>query len=387
MAPKNESCRIAHLTGKVCRGGIDTVVMEYYRNIDRRRFQFDFIMDGYDETPLDREIAALGGRVYKVEPYARNLYRNMKQCSAIFENNCYQIVHAHLNTLSVFPLAMAWRAKVPVRIAHSHSTAAPGEGGKTFFKYILRPYARLFATHYCACSAYAGKWLFGDKLDRTGKVKLSKNAVNLDKFAYNEQVRARLRRELELEQKFVVGHVGRFVYQKNHPFLVDIFHEVVRLKENTVLMLLGSGPSKDAIKKKVASLGLTDKVLFLGSRSDVPALMQAMDVFVFPSHYEGLGLVTIEAQAAGLKTIVSEAIPQEAQVTDLLTYCRLAQPPALWAQRVVNAYAGESPKRPDTREQLRQKGYDIIQAAGELEKWYMSLNANKFKAPNYYPRL
>ena len=365
-----ELIRVAHVVGKVLLSGVDTVVMEYYRHIDRSRVQFDFIMDGYNKTPIDQEIKSLGGKVYKVEPYEKNMLKNVHQCEAIFRDNNYKIVHSHLNTLSVFPLYAAWRAKIPVRIAHNHSTAAQGEGKKTMLKYILRPFSKLFATHYCACSTFAGRWLFGDSFYNTGKVNLVKNAINIEKFSYNKETRSKVRQKLHLNDKFVVGHVGRFVYQKNHKFLIDIFYELCKHYDNTVLMLIGSGEEENVIKQKVRALGLSDSVLFLGTRSDVADLMQAMDVFVFPSNYEGLGMVAIEAQAAGLRTIVSEAVPEEAKVTELLEYCSLTRSASEWAEHILQVCEAGDYGRVGTDEILKSAGYDIRKAARELEEWY-----------------
>ena len=362
------------MVGKVLLSGVDTVVMEYYRHIDRKKVQFDFIMDGYNETPIDQEIKRLGGQVYKVEPYEKNILKNVHQCEAIFRDNGYKIVHSHLNTLSVFPLYAAWRAKIPIRIAHNHSTAARGEGKRTILKYMLRPFAKVFATHYCACSAYAGRWLFGDSFYNSGKVHLIKNAIDIDKFSYNEGIRNRIRREMHLENKLVVGHVGRFVYQKIHTFLIDIFYEVKKRNPDAILMLIGSGELEGDIKKKVESLGLADCVLFLGIRTDVCDLMQAMDVFVFPSNYEGLGIAVIEAQAAGLKTFVSEAVPEEANVTELVEYCRLDQPAEYWAKRVLSCFENSNYERSKTVDKLRRSGYDIKMAGEELQKWYEKLS-------------
>lgn len=365
------------MVGKVLLSGVDTVVMEYYRHIDRKKVQFDFIMDGYNETPIDQEIKRLGGQVYKVEPYEKNILKNVHQCEAIFRDNGYKIVHSHLNTLSVFPLYAAWRAKVPVRIAHNHSTAAQGEGKKTLLKYMLRPFAKLFATHYCACSVYAGRWLFGDSFYNSGKVHLIKNAINIDKFSYNKGIRNRIRRELHLEDKFVVGHVGRFVYQKNHTFLIDIFYEVKKRNPDAILMLIGSGQLEGDIKKKVRDLGLFDSVLFLGTRSDVADLTQAMDVFVLPSHYEGLPLVAIEAQAAGLRTIVSDSVTNEVKVTNLVEFCSLTQSASEWAGHVHGFRETRDYERTNTDEVLRLAGHDIRVAAKELQKWYEKISEYK----------
>lgn len=371
----NQPIRIAHLIGKANLSGVDTVVMEYYRNIDRQRIQFDFIIDGYDETPIDCEIMELGGQIYKVEPYEHGLIESMRQWYDIFKENRYSIVHSHLNTLSVFPLFAAWLAKVPIRIAHNHSTAAGGEGIKTILKHILRPSAKFFSTHYCTCSSIAGKWMFGEQVYNAGKVHLIKNAINVDKFSYDVKVRDKVRQELNIEEKWVIGHVGRFAYAKNHDFLINIFHEIYKSEQNAILMLVGAGELELEAKQKVERLGLADSVLFLGKRTDVSELMQAMDVFVFPSNYEGLGMAVIEAQAAGLQTIVSEAVPKEADITGLFEYCSLSQTASVWAERVLAHCRSETYTRRKHNREVNEAGYDIIIAADKLRKWYEGLGS------------
>ena len=367
---RDNPLRIAQVVGPVVLGGVDTMVMNYYRNIDRSKIQFDFIMDGYYETPIDDEIKSLGGRVYKVEPYAHNMAKSMRQYYHIFNENQYPIVHSHMNTLSVFPLFEAWRAGVPVRIAHSHSTAAKGEGKKTAMKYMLRPFAKLFPTHYCACSKYAGRWLFGDKLFNSGKVHLIKNAINLDRFSYKPEIREKMRSELGLNGKFVVGHVGRFMYQKNHDFLIDVFKEIHKQNSDSILLLVGDGPLQDQIRQKVNKLGLSDSVSFLGLRQDVPDLLQAMDAFVLPSHYEGFGMVALEAQTAGLPCIISDAVTKEVAVTPSVRFLSLSEPPDVWAEKVLSF----SNFQHINEEMLVEKaGFQIVSAANHLLNYYLEL--------------
>lgn len=366
-----EPIRIAQVVGPVVLGGVDTMVMNYYRHIDRSKVQFDFIMDGYEKTPIDDEIRALGGRVYKVEPYAKNIVKSMRQYYRIFRENRYPIVHCHMNTLSVFPLFEAWRAGVPVRIAHSHSTAVKSEGTRTTIKYMLRPFSKLFPTDYCACSEYAGRWLFGDKFFDSGKVRVIKNAIDLERFSFKPQVRTQMREKLGIENKFVVGHVGRFMYQKNHDFLIDIFDEIHKQNPNSILLLIGDGPLKKQIQEKVDKLGLTNSVQFLGLRRDVPDLLQAMDVFVLPSYYEGLPVVGVEAQAAGLPCFFSDAITAETKITDLVSFINLSQTPANWAQKIV-CCANDFP-RTNMHQEIEKSGFDIQNAAKELEKLYIGM--------------
>lgn len=368
---RKEPIRVAQVVGPVLLAGVDTVVMNYYRNIDRTKVQFDFIMDGYDSTPIDNEIKELGGRVYKVESYKKNMRKSIQQYYQILKDNHYQIVHSHMNTLSVFPLFAAWRAGVPVRIAHNHSTSAKGECKVTIMKYMLRPFAKVFSNHFCACSSLAGKWLFGKCFYNSGKVRLIQNAIDIQRFSFNQDIRERIRKELGLENKFVVGHVGRFVYQKNHDYLLDVFRDIHRYNQNSVLLLIGDGPLKSEIEQKVARFDLGKSVHFLGVRKDVPNLMQAMDIFVFPSNYEGLGMVAIEAQAAGLPTIVSEEIPREAKITDLLSYCHLSQSPEKWAEAILSRMNGFQRIKND--DEIKGAGFDIQTEADKLLQMYMSI--------------
>ena len=311
---ENNQLRIAHIIGKWLGGGVEAVVMNYYRHIDRNKIQFDFICDE-DSTriPYD-EINALGGRVILVPPYQK-VFKYQKELIRIFKENKYKIVHSHINTLSVFPLRAAKKAGVPVRIAHSHSTTNKKELKKNILKQLLRPLSKKYATDFMCCSEYAGRWLFGNKLYNQGKVYLLNNAIDIDKFAFNEEIRKKKRAELGIsEDTFVIGHVGRFVEQKNHDFLIDIFKSIYEQKKNSTLILVGEGPLFDEIKKKVYSLNLESRVLFLGQRNDINELYQVMDVFVLPSLYEGLPVVGIEAQANGLPVVFCDNITKEIMI-------------------------------------------------------------------------
>lgn len=366
--------RVVHIIGKVEMGGVQAVVMNYYRNIDKTKVQFDFIIDGYNETPIDEEIKSMGGKVYKIEPYEKNIFKNMLQCYKIFKTNKYTIVHCHLNTLSVFPLFVAWICKIKIRICHNHSTAAKGEGKKNLIKYILLPFSKLFATHYCACSELSGRWIFGNNFYNKGKVKLIKNAIDINKYSYNKSVRDKKREQMNLNNKFVIGHVGRFVYQKNHNFLIDIFNEAYKINNNLILILVGDGQLKNQIQYKVKKLGLKDNILFLGNRFDVPELMQAMDLFLLPSFYEGLPVVGIEAQAAGLKCIFSNSITYETKVTNLVEFIGLNKSPKYWANQIIKY--SDRYNRENTDIQIKKAGYEIKIAAHNLLLWYKKLLYN-----------
>lgn len=283
MKKKEEPIRIAQIVGKWLGGGVEAVVMNYYRHIDHSKVQFDFICDD-DSTniPYD-EIEKLGGKVILIPPYQK-VFKYQKELRRVLREGKYKIVHSHINTLSVFPLYAAKKVGVPVRIAHSHSTTNKKEWKKNLLKQVLRPFSKKYATNYMCCSELAGRWLFGDKAYDEGKVCLLNNAIDLDKFKYDKKIRDKKRKELGIkEDTIVIGHIGRFVAQKNHTFLIDIFNQFHKKEKNSILLLAGQGPLQEEIKNKVRELGLDDSVGFLGQRNDANELYQAFDVFLLPS--------------------------------------------------------------------------------------------------------
>lgn len=307
---------VAQVMGKWLGNGVESVIMNYYRHLDHSKVQFDFICDE-DSTriPYD-EIKNLGGRVFLVPKY-QNLPKYLKALEKLFKENQYRIVHANLSTLSVFPLYVAKKVGVPIRIAHSHSTSNPKEWKRNLIKNILRPFSKRYATDYFACSEVAGRYLFGNKAFDRGEVKIIHNAIYIDKFKFDEVARKKLRKEFGIKDStIVIGHVGRFVQQKNHTFLIDVFKEYHKKNPDSKLLLVGSGPLEDEIKKKVEKLELKDSVLFLGQRDDINKLYSVMDVFCLPSLYEGLPVVGVEAQAAGLPCVFSDKITEDIVLCD-----------------------------------------------------------------------
>ena len=364
---RQEPIRIAQIIGKWVGGGVESVVMNYYRHIDKSKIQFDFICDEDSTSIPYEEIEKLGGKVILIPPYQK-LFRYHKELKRILKEGNYKIVHSHINTLSVFSLFAAKCAKVPVRIAHSHSTTNKKEKKKNLMKQVLKPFSKLFATDYMCCSELAGRWLFGDKLYDEGKIYLLNNAIDLHKFEYNEKIREEVRKELNIdEETFVMGHVGRFVEQKNHSFLIDIFYELQKERQNAVLMLVGQGPLQEESKAKVEQLGLKEKVLFLGQRNDAARLYQAIDVFVLPSLYEGLGMVLIEAQTAGAYCFASTEVPTIAKVTENMKFLKLADSSKKWVEEILKI---SSYQRVGTKEIVSKQGYDIEEEGKKLEEYY-----------------
>lgn len=363
--------RIAHIIGKLRNGGVESVVMNYYRNIDRTKIQYDFIIDSDSSNPvLQDEIESLGGKIITIPPYQKPVSYH-KALYKLFTENNYPLVYSHLNTLSIFPLFAAWRAGIPIRVAHNHSTAGKGEFKRNMMKYTLRPFAKVFPTHLCACSEYAGRWLFGKRAMDSGRVRVWPNAIDTERFAYNESVRNETRKYLKLTDKFIVGHAGRFMTQKNHDFLVDIFAEIHKRRNDSVLLLAGDGPLMDSVKEKVSRLGLNDCVVFPGSVHDMERYYQAMDVFIFPSLYEGLGIVAVEAQTSGLPVIASTELPIEAKICDNFHFFPLKKSASEWAEEALKISDGHV--RKDMSSYARNAGYDVKTQAAKLSEWYCNI--------------
>lgn len=368
---KNECIRVGHIIGKWVGGGVEAVVMNYYRHIDRSKIQFDFICDSDSTNIPYEEIEKLGGRVILVPPYQK-VFKYIKELKKVFKENNYKIVHSHINTLSVFPLYAAKKAGVKVRIAHSHSTTNKKEKKKNLMKQVLRPLSKIYATDYFACSELAGRWLFGDKTYNKGEVFILNNAIDVEKFAYNEKIRKEKRKELKIKDStLVIGHIGRFVAQKNHTFLIDIFNEVHKKNKDSILLLVGQGPLMDEIKQKVNDLNLTKCVKFLGQRNDVNELYQAFDVFVLPSLYEGLPVVGVEAQASGLLCLLSDDMTKETKILDSTKFMSLDESVNKWANKLLKEYGKF--ERKNKIEEFSKNGFNIRQDVKKIENKYIYL--------------
>lgn len=360
-----EPLRIAQVLNRMDSGGIESVVMNYYRHIDRNRIQFDFYFAADSTFPQREELGRLGAEVFLIPPYNRPFAYHQTLYHA-FKKRKYAIVHAHLSTMSVFALFAAWRAGVPVRICHNHTTAHWGEGKKTLLKYILRPFNKLFATDYFACGEKAGRWMYGNRCFDAGRVHIMPNAIDTKKYEFDQDARVRLRNELNIPQTaFVVGHVGRFMYQKNHLFLLQVFRGVLRLQENSFLLLVGEGELQEMVRQSVREQGLEGRVIFTGARKDVSKLYSAMDVFCLPSYYEGLPVVALEAQANGLPCFFSKCITEEVQLSNAE---RLPlDEPEKWLKEILAQISQDQGK---VRSTINKKIFDIIKNAKRLEIYY-----------------
>jgi len=356
--------RVLHIVTYMGRGGLETMIMNYYHQIDRTKIQFDFLVHRDFEADYDKEILALGGRIYRLPQLNPFSYHYRKKLDSFFKEHDYKIIHVHQDCLSSIALKVSYKNNVPIRIAHSHTINQDRNIKYLIKRYYMR-YIPKYATHLFACGKEAGDWMFHGHT-----YKIMNNAIETKKFKFNEILRNKMKKELAIKEKeIVIGHVGRFHYPKNHEFIIDVFHELNKQDEHFKLILIGTGHLENKIKEKVRKLKLEDKVLFLGNRDDVNELMQAMDVFIFPSHYEGLGVVLIEAQACGLPIVRSNNVPDQCKLTSHVYSLSLDDHAKIWAKKIVeisNTYC-----RKDASQYIKDAGYDIEENGQWLEKFYL----------------
>lgn len=358
--------RVLEIVTNMARGGIETMLMNYDRNIDQSAVQLDFLVHRAERAVYDDEIEALGGRIYRVprlNPISPAYHKSL--IDFFSSHREYKVVHCHLDCVAGIPLQAALHCGVPVRIAHAHSS----NQSKDFrypLKIILKRNIAKTATHLFACGEKAGHWMFGKS-----PFVVMRNTIQTERFSFKENVRCVMRKKLfpDRPDAFVVGHVGSFWPPKNHTFLLDIFYEVHKQKPNAVLLLAGTGGLMDAVQKKAQRLGLSDSVKLLGDCGDVYNIMQAMDVFVLPSLFEGLPVTMVEAQAAGLPCVISDRVPTECIVTEgLVSVKRLSDTPQEWTKCILSSAAIP---RTDRTAEIRASGFDVAEAAKWLEGFYI----------------
>ena len=356
--------RILHVVTYMGRGGLETMIMNYYRRMDRTKVQFDFLVHRDFRADYDDEIEQLGGRIYRIGrliPWSRAYQQSLDTFFA--EHPEYREVHVHQDCLSAVILKAAMKHGVPMRIAHSHSSSQDKN-----LKYLIKLYYKRqipqYATALFACGRDAGDWMFGGK-----PYTIVNNAIDAAQYSYCPTRKMEIRRSLHIaENAFVVGHVGRFSPVKNHAFLLDVFDQLRRENERAVLLLVGDGDLRSSMEEKAKIMGLEDHVLFTGVRNDVCDLMQAMDVFVFPSLYEGLPVSLVEAQAAGLPCLISDCVPDACMLTDLVQKVSLEESARQWAKRIL---AASATVRRDRLGEIAASGFDIVSNAAWLQQYYI----------------
>lgn len=367
---------ILHVVGRLDMGGAESRIMDIYRLIDRSRVQFYFAQHTTDHCVFEAEIEELGGRVFDLPRFkAVNLTAYQKAWRQLFKAHPeIRMVQGHMTSTASIYLPIAKRAGVETTIAHARSAGAD-PGLKGLLTRFLRKSLWKKCDYCFTCSRLAGEAVFGKQAMAEGRVDFIPNAIPVDKFAYDEGEREAVRRELNLQDCFVLGHVGRFSPVKNHSYLLEILEECILLEKEkegrkTVLMLLGEGELQEKIRKEAITKGISSRVLFLGNRKDVYRYYQAMDFFLLPSFYEGLPGTAIEAQASGLAGILSDTVTGEAVVTDLMEQLPISEPAVKWAGRIADYAVGQD--RSQYADRVKAAGYDVAAQAARLQRFYLT---------------
>lgn len=357
------SIRVLHIVTNMDRGGIETMLMNYYRHIDREKVQFDFLVHRTEKAAFDDEIESMGGIIYrlpKLIPWSKHYLTELDRF--FLKHQDYKIVHSHINCLSSVVLRVAQKYKVPIRIAHSHNTR-PDVNITYPIKMYYRRLISNFATNFLACSKVAGDFLFKDK-----HYKILNNSIETNKYLPNENIRKNIRQAFNITaDKYLIGHVGRFYRQKNHMFILEIFAKLCKEDDSYVLMLVGDGPLRRQIEKKCEQLNINERVIFTGVRDDVAHILQAMDAFLFPSIHEGLPLTIIEAQAAGLQCYISDCVTSECMITNCIEQISLNKSSEYWAKKIIS---NKDVVRNNNLKQIQNSGFDVEINAKHLQEFY-----------------
>lgn len=359
--------RVLQVTGILNRGGAETMIMNLFRHIDRTRVQFDFVANSLEKGDYEDEICSLGGKVYHCPHYrGLNIFQYIHWWKAFLQEHAheYSIIHGHIGSAAPIYLYLAKQHGIHA-IAHSHNT------DEKLLYHLHSLMTRRIADSFFACSQLAGICRFGEAIvSDENRFHVLCNAMDLSKYKYQPEIRMKIRKELEIcSDDLVVGHVGRFELQKNHVFIINIFNEIIKIKKNAKLLLIGSGYLQKKIENDVKEKGLEEKVIFTGVRQDVNNLIQAMDIFLFPSLYEGLGIVSIEAQVSGLHVFASTKVPRESDITGLCSFIELGNP-QVWAKKILGQ---DISRRRGYQEECQKAGYDIHETSTWLTDYYYSL--------------
>lgn len=361
--------RVLHVVVNMNRGGAETLIMNLYRNIDRSKVQFDFLT--CKEGVFDSEIVTMGGKVHRIPYITEAGHRGYLQgLDKFLKRSSYQIVHAHMDKMSGFVLRSAKKADIPIRIVHSHNTRSEGGFVSQVYKWYAGNNIKPNATHLYACSEAAARWLYGNDMHKSF---ILKNGIVTDKFQYTTDTREQIRKALQIDKDtLVLGHVGRFSHQKNHLFLLDVFARVKKELPNSVLILAGDGLFKARIIEKIKALNLENDVKLLGVREDVNVLLQAFDLFVFPSLHEGLPVTLIEAQGSGLPCLIANTITKEVDMgVGMVDFLPITDR-TIWVKKVMTI-AKVDQSRTIAQNALAKNGYDIRKTAKLAQTSYLSL--------------
>ena len=368
--------RVLFFIDRLRLGGIQMLAYDILKHNDPAKMVIEILnLDDGQEYPLTQTLKEMGVAIYQLKgawlKTPLDFPHYFKSVDAFFkEHHDYDVVHMHSSSKNYYILQCAAKWGIPVRVAHSHNTGFQSRNPLTIAlgNLMKRPMQK-YATHWVGCSKLACEWLYGQGCVEAGRAKVILNGIDTRLFIFNDEVRQRVRKEWNLEDKFVIGHVGRFVNQKNHTFLLDIFAEVARRREDAVLLLIGIGELMEQMKQKAQDLGIADRVIFVGFRDDREDFMQAMDSFLFPSLYEGFSVTLVEAQASGMPVFASDSTTTETQYSPFMKFLSLKQSASEWAEEILKM--GQVERR-DMSSDIKSAGLEIHTMIQNLYKLYQS---------------
>ena len=357
-------------------GGVESVIMNYYRLIDKEKINFDFLCNT-EIVAYEEEIKSLGGKIYRITARSKDYRKYKKEIKKFFKENAKKYSTIWVNVCSLANIDYLKYAKkygIKHRIIHSHNSQNMDSKLRGFVHKINKLKIHKYATDYWTCSEEAGKWFYKNKILKSDKYLLINNAINTENYKFDEEIRQEYRKELKIENKIVIGHIGRFHFQKNQEFLIEIFNEINKLNRDTVLILIGQGEDENKIEEKINKLKLNECVRILGMRKDVPQLIQAMDIFLFPSLFEGLALVLLETQASGLPVITSKnVVPECVKLSDNFQFIDLKMGAKYWAEKVLEVLNTKINRKNLSNQNImniKKLGYDINNEVKKVEKYF-----------------
>lgn len=351
-------------------GGIERLLFEYYKRFNRDEIVFDFAINDTNEGILEQKLTEMGSKIYRYTKFRVNFFKGVQDLNKIIETGHYDIVHSHLANRGFLSLHHAKKCGVNVRISHCHSAFEPESVALKKFRIISTPLTKKYSTHLFACGDDAGKWMWGRKDFENGRVTIMRNAIDVIKFTFSESCRLKMRKKLGIENKYVIGCVGRLSYQKNQEFLIDVFNKYHQENPESYLLIIGTGDKKEIIEEKVIAYKLQDSVHLLGVRNDVEALLCAFDSYILPSRYEGLPISVVEAQCSGLNCVLSDSITHEVALSEMVRYCSIGSELDEWYSAIKECNDTLMADRKLAVQIISNAGYNIDIESSKLQEFY-----------------
>lgn len=356
------SNRVLQIVTGLSGGGVGSVIMNYYRHMDDS-YIFDFVVNEKTNGFLEREIEEKGGYIYEVPPLRYGKRNYFSSLIKVIKLNRDSILHCNMGEKSFFFLFFAWLFGIKRRIVHIHSSVRPEGKVERIIRIILTKLCVLFATDYFSCGEEAAEWFYGKSIKDPVVLR---NAIDISAYSFNDELRQNYREKLAIQDKFVIGNVGRLSYPKNHTFMLKVFSEYLKICPNAVLVLAGAGELEREIREEINQLGIIDNVMMLGLCDYVTELLNAFDLFILPSRSEGVPVAAVEAMANGLPLVCSSAVTKEINVGQNIKYISLELPPNEWAKQIDSM----SHERYSITDSLVHGGYSIQHEANKLTSLY-----------------